>query len=60
MAYVSYTHLVLLAMNVPPDLARGAIRVSFDASNTVEQVSAFLTILKQELKRLQQMVAIAA
>jgi len=51
---------VLLAMNVPPDLARGAIRVSFDASNTVEQVSAFLTILKQELKRLQQMVAIAA
>ena len=36
---------VLLAMNVPPDLARGAIRVSFDASNTVEQVSAFLTIL---------------
>lgn len=51
---------VLLAMNLPPDLARGAIRVSFDASNTVEQVSAFLTILKQELKRLQQMVAIAA
>lgn len=51
---------VLLAMGIAPDLARGAIRVSFDASNTVEQVSAFLTILKQELKRLQQMVAMAA
>ncbi|HOY70600.1 MAG TPA: cysteine desulfurase family protein [Methylotenera sp.] len=51
---------VLLAMGVAPDLARGAIRVSLDASNTTEQIDQFLVTLKQELNRLKQMVAMAA
>lgn len=51
---------VLLAMGIAPDLARGAIRVSLDASNTSEQVAQFLVVLKQELNRLKQLAAIAA
>ncbi|MGB4811813.1 MAG: cysteine desulfurase family protein [Methylophilaceae bacterium] len=51
---------VLLAMGVAPDLARGAIRVSFDASNTIEQVEKFIVTLGQELTRLKQMLAMAA
>ncbi len=51
---------VLLAMGVPADLARGAIRVSFGAHNTAEQVAGFLSTLKSEMVRLKQMSAIAA
>jgi cysteine desulfurase len=51
---------VLLAMGVPADLARGAIRVSFGMANTAEQVADFLVILKQELARLKQLTAMAA
>ncbi len=51
---------VLLAMGVPADIARGAIRVSFAAHNTTEQVSGFLATLKNEILRLKQMTAIAA
>jgi len=51
---------VLLAMGVDPDVARGAVRVSFGASNTHEQVDTFLKALKQEVSRLKQMTAIAA
>jgi cysteine desulfurase len=51
---------VLLAMGVEEDLARGAVRVSFGASNTLEQVQHFLTALEKELTRLRNMVAIAA
>jgi cysteine desulfurase len=51
---------VLLAMGVDEDLARGAVRVSFGASNTLEQVQHFLVALEKELTRLKQMVAIAA
>jgi len=51
---------VLLAMGIDPDVARGAVRVSFDASNTIEQVEAFLNALTQEVNRLKQMTAIAA
>ncbi len=51
---------VLLAMGVAPDFARGAIRVSIDANNTSEQIAQYLVVLKQELNRLRQMVAIAA
>jgi cysteine desulfurase len=51
---------VLLAMGVEEDLARGAIRVSFGMSNTLEQVQHFLVALEKELTRLRQMVAIAA
>jgi len=51
---------VLLAMGVPADLARGAIRVSFGVSNTSEQVNDFLVILKNEILRLKQLTSIAA
>ncbi|MDI1308314.1 MAG: cysteine desulfurase family protein [Methylotenera sp.] len=51
---------VLLAMGVTADVARGAVRVSFGASNTAEQVASFLTTLKNEILRLKQLTAIAA
>jgi len=51
---------VLLAMGVPADLARGAVRVSFGANNTAEQVTNFLATLSNEILRLRQMSAIAA
>lgn len=51
---------VLLAMGVPADLARGAIRVSFGVANTTEQVNDFLVILKNEILRLKQLTSIAA
>jgi len=51
---------VLLAMGVDEDLARGAIRVSFGASNTIEQVQQFLHVLENELVRLRNLTAIAA
>ncbi len=51
---------VLLAMGVDEDLARGAVRVSFGASNTTEQVHHFLTALESELKRLKNLTAVAA
>jgi cysteine desulfurase len=51
---------VLLAMRVEPDLARGAIRVSFGADNTSAHVDGFLQVLEQEIKRLKELTAIAA
>lgn len=51
---------VLLAMGIPADLARGAVRVSFGAHNTTEQVAGFLATLNNEILRLKQMTAIAA
>ncbi len=51
---------VLLAMGVDPDLARGAIRVSFSTDNTKKQVEKFLVALKQALKDLRQLTSVAA
>lgn len=51
---------VLLAMGVPADIARGAIRVSLGTENTVAQVDDFLRTLKNETLRLKQLTAIAA
>ena len=51
---------VLLAMGVDEDLARGAVRVSFGMSNSLEQVQHFLVALENELKRLKNLTAIAA
>lgn len=51
---------VLLAMGVNPDLARGAVRISFGAHNTTEQVTNFLDTLKNEILRLKQLTSIAA
>lgn len=50
---------VLLAMGVERDLAKGAIRVSLGASNTSEQIDAFLKVLAGEITRLRQLTAIA-
>lgn len=50
---------VLMAMGIAPDLARGAIRVSFAANNTHEQLNAFLAVLKGEVQRLRQLTAVA-
>ena len=57
---------VLLAMGIAPDVARGAVRLSFGSNvsnggiggNTIEQVDQFLVVLKQELQRLKQMVGV--
>lgn len=51
---------VLLSMGVDADTARGAVRVTFGASNTTEQVASFLATLNNELLRLKQLTAIAA
>jgi len=51
---------VLLAMGITPDLARGAVRVSFGAHNTLLQVTDFLTTLKNEILRLKQLTGVAA
>lgn len=51
---------VLLAMGVHPDLARGAIRVSFGQQNTAAQVADLLNTLKSEVSRLKQLTGIAA
>jgi cysteine desulfurase len=51
---------VLLAMGIDEDLARGAIRVSFNINNTMKQVDEFLIALKQALQDLRQMAAVAA
>jgi len=51
---------VLLAMGVDPDLARGAIRVSFSTDNTKKQVEKFLVALKQAIKDLRQLTSVAA
>lgn len=50
---------VLLAMGIDADLARGAIRVSFGLSNTMEQVQQFLVVLERELVRLRNLAAIS-
>ena len=50
---------VLMAMGISPDLARGAIRVSFGTNNTTEQLNAFLTVLQSEVERLRQLTAVA-
>lgn len=51
---------VLLAMGVDKDTARGAVRVSFGANNTVAEVDGLLATLALETRRLKEMAAIAA
>ena len=51
---------VLLAMGVNEDLARGAVRVSFGMSNTLDQVQHFLAVVESELTRLKNLTAMAA
>ena len=51
---------VLLAMGVDEDLAKGAVRVSFGMSNTLDQVQHFLKALEHEVARLRNLTAMAA
>ena len=51
---------VLLAMSVDEDLAKGAVRVSFGMSNTLDQVQHFLKALEHEVARLRNLTAMAA
>lgn len=50
---------VLLAMGIEPDMARGAVRVSLGAENSMAEVDAFLQTLESELLRLRQLTAVA-
>jgi cysteine desulfurase len=49
----------LLAMGVAPELARGAVRLSLGAANTMGDVDAFLATLENALARLKGLTAIA-
>ena len=49
----------LLAMGVGPELARGAVRVSFGAQNTASEVEDFLQALGATVSRLRRLTAIA-
>lgn len=49
----------LVAMGVDPELARGAVRFSLGAGNTMEQVDGFLRTLDGVLKRLRSLAAMA-
>ena len=49
---------VLMSMGVAPDLARGAVRVSFGANNTHEQLNTFLGVIKNEVSRLRELTAV--
>jgi cysteine desulfurase len=49
----------LLAMGVDPELARGAVRFSLGAGNTMQQVEDFLRALKAVVTRLRSLTAMA-
>jgi cysteine desulfurase len=49
----------LLAMGVAPEVARGAVRVSFGAQNNAGEVDEFLRALGATVARLRRMTAIA-
>ena len=49
----------LLAMGVSPDVARGAVRVSFGKDNEMEQVDGFLRALKNIIGDLKRLTAMA-
>jgi cysteine desulfurase len=49
----------LLAMGVSPELARGAVRFSLGAGNSVGQVEDFLNVLAATVARLKRLAAIA-
>ena len=49
----------LLAMGVAPELARGAVRISFGSRNTSSEVGGFLQALATTLAKLRRLAAIA-
>jgi cysteine desulfurase len=48
-----------MAMAVEPEFARGAVRLSLGAANTVEEVEGFLHALRGLVKRLKGLTAMA-
>jgi cysteine desulfurase len=50
----------LVAMGVDPELARGAVRFSLGAANSMQQVEDFLRALKSVVTRLKGLTAMAA
>ena len=51
---------VLRAMGVPPETARGAVRVSLGRANSQPQIDQFINALPVTIKNLQGLTAIAA
>ncbi|HEX8986969.1 MAG TPA: cysteine desulfurase family protein [Rhodocyclaceae bacterium] len=51
---------VLLAMEVAPELARGALRVSLGHENTAQEVDGFLAALAETTRQLRGLAALAA
>ena len=49
----------LLAMGIAPEIARGAVRFSLGASNTAQEVDAFLVAVKQVVARFKNLAAMA-
>jgi cysteine desulfurase len=49
----------LLAMGVAPEFARGAVRLSLGAGNSMGQVEEFLNALAATIARLKRLAAIA-
>ena len=49
----------LLAMGIEPEIARGAVRFSLGAANTVQNVDEFLQAVKQVSARLKNLTAMA-
>lgn len=46
---------VLLAIGVPPELAHGSLRLTFDSNNTIEEVNYLLKVLPDIISKLRQM-----
>jgi cysteine desulfurase len=46
-------------MGVQPDLARGAVRLSFGANNTLQQAEEFLIAVAEVVNRLSRLTAVA-
>jgi len=51
---------VLLEMNVEPELAQGALRISLGVESNENQIDSFMKVLKSELDRLKKLTAVAA
>jgi cysteine desulfurase len=51
---------VLLALGIPPEIARGSLRVSFGRSNTAEEVERFLAVFPGIVERLRDLSPVAA
>ena len=49
----------LLAMGVAPEIARGAVRVSFGRGNTEDEVERFLTVFIERVEGLKRLTAVA-